>query len=54
MVLDVGLRCAGTPAEDLLDVEVAEAEDLLEPLTLDRCLGGREQGAAAPSSGNRY
>ena len=52
LVLDVDLRL-GAPAQDLLDDEVAEAKDRLEPLTLGRCVGAREQGASAPGARNR-
>lgn len=51
LVLDVSPRPCG-PAENLLDNEVAEAEDLLEPLAIDRRPGGGEQGAAAPDGRN--
>ncbi len=52
LVLHVVLRPGGPPAQDLFDDQVAEAEDLLEPLALGRCVGGREQGAAAPGGRN--
>ena len=42
LILDEVLRTVGAAAQDLFDDQVAEGDDLLEPLTVRRCLGSRQ------------